>query len=165
MSGVFREEILADKLSELNNTQQCIQSILRYFAKLNSEKNYVSVVVIQLFGLCKSYISIYFIQLIYANYLELGVGKIIVLVLSVKIFCYISCSIKGVIMYFYRKRQCKKNITPLMYRLFSVLSLNSTVYCFLDRLFPINSSVTLVHLSPETCRNDCADMEQAIPQL
>ena len=90
MSGVFREEILADKLSELNNTQQCIQSILRYFAKLNSEKNYVSVVVIQLFGLCKSYISIYFIQLIYANYLELRVGKIIVLVLSVKIFWYIS---------------------------------------------------------------------------
>lgn len=64
MSGVFREEILADKLSELNNTQQCIQSILCDFAKLNSEKNYVSVVVIKLFGLCKSYISIYFIQLI-----------------------------------------------------------------------------------------------------
>ncbi|XP_078180054.1 uncharacterized protein LOC144574077 isoform X2 [Carex rostrata] len=27
MSGVFREEILADKLSELNNTQQCIQTL------------------------------------------------------------------------------------------------------------------------------------------
>jgi hypothetical protein len=38
MSGVFGEEILAEKLSQLNNTQQCIQSILRYSSKLDSDR-------------------------------------------------------------------------------------------------------------------------------
>lgn len=31
MNSVFNEQILADKLSKLNSTQQCIESILFFF--------------------------------------------------------------------------------------------------------------------------------------
>lgn len=31
MNSVFSEQILADKLSKLNSTQQCIESILSFF--------------------------------------------------------------------------------------------------------------------------------------
>lgn len=35
MNSVFSEQILADKLSKLNNTQQCIESILYLLIYLN----------------------------------------------------------------------------------------------------------------------------------